>query len=130
MAVTLRGIGAARVVSVHTVSVSRGPFPIVNRLINPLVAVAARTPLRPLFGPDTVLLTVTGRKTGKQFTFPVWAVRRDGGYRISIGASGRKVWWRNLTGEGGPVTIERGGVVEHGHAVATGDPVRVYVTLN
>lgn len=85
-------------VTVHTMGVSRGPFPIINRTINPVVGLLARTPLRPLFGRDTVMLTVTGRKTGKQFTFPVWAVRRDGGYRISIGASSRKVWGETSRG--------------------------------
>ena len=33
----------------------------------------------------------------------------------------KKLWWRNLTGDGAPVTLDIGGIRSTGHAVARGD---------
>ena len=112
---------------------SRGPFPFANRYVNPLVARLTRSPLRKLVGSGTSMITVTGRSSGKEFTFPVTAKRDGDTLTIGVMAPAKKVWWRNLTGEGAPVKFELDGVQRSGHAVARGDEtsgVTVEVTLD
>jgi hypothetical protein len=112
---------------------SRGPFPFANRYVNPLVTAVARSPLGKFTGSSTALLTVTGRSSGKQFTFPVSVKGKGATTTISVMAPARKIWWRNLTGDGGQVSLEVGGVVRTGHAVASGDEnsgVKVEVTFD
>lgn len=112
---------------------SRGPFPFVNKFVNPLVAAVARSPLGKLTGGSTALLTVTGRSSGKQFTLPVTAKRDGENMTIHVMAPAKKIWWRNLTGEGGPVNLEVSGAQRTGHAVAHGDEnsgVTVEVTFS
>jgi hypothetical protein len=113
---------------------SRGPFPFANRFVNPLVARLTKTPLRKLVGSGTTMITVTGRSSGKEFTFPVTVTKREG-QTLTIGVMmpAKKVWWRNLTGDGAPVRIEQDGVDRTGHAVARGDEtsgVTVEITLD
>jgi hypothetical protein len=43
---------------------------------------------------------------------------------IAVGWPERKVWWRNLTGDGGEVELVVRGQSVRGHAVATRDPGR------
>ena len=73
------------------------PFAIWNRSGNQGVALLLRTPLHPLVSRQLALITVTGRRTGREHTLPV-GYKEDGG-RITIPVlwPERKVWWRNLT---------------------------------
>jgi hypothetical protein len=102
-------------------AISRGPFPFANKYVNPLVTAVARSPLGKLTGNSTALLTYTGRSSGKQFTLPVTAKPDGQTTTIHVMAPAKKLWWRNLTGEGGPVTLEVNGAQRVGHAVARGD---------
>ena len=45
----------------------------VLRLVNPLLSALLRTPLAGLFGKQLMVLSFTGRKSGRQFTIPVSA---------------------------------------------------------
>ena len=45
----------------------------VLRLVNPLLSAVLRTPLAGLFGKQLMVLSFTGRKSGRQFTIPVSA---------------------------------------------------------
>jgi F420H(2)-dependent quinone reductase len=61
------------------------------------------------------LISVTGRRTGRQYTFPV-SYKRDGErVRIPVGWSERKVWWRNLL-DGAPVRVRLAGQERTGTA--------------
>ncbi len=62
---------------------------------DPLISFLLRSPLHPLLG-DTMLLTVTGRKTGKKYTTPV-GFYSDGDF-LWILSSRDRTWWRNLRG--------------------------------
>ena len=78
-------------------------------------------------------LTVTGRRSGRRFTIPVSYLEQGGRLLIQPSAPERKVWWRNLRGEGAPVRVRLRGRDRGGHAVAHGDErtgVRVEVTLD
>ncbi|HEX8993616.1 MAG TPA: nitroreductase/quinone reductase family protein [Anaerolineales bacterium] len=60
---------------------------------NDFVTVALRSPLQALMG-NTVLITVTGRKTGRRITLPV-NYYTDGD-ALWILSSRDRTWWRNL----------------------------------
>ena len=60
---------------------------------NDFVKFFLRTPLY-LFMGDTMLITVTGRKTGKKYTTPV-GFYRDGNI-LWVLSSRDRTWWRNL----------------------------------
>ena len=60
---------------------------------NDFVKFFLRTPLYVFMG-DTMLVTVTGRKTGKKYTTPV-GFYRDGDFLWTISSRDR-TWWRNV----------------------------------
>ena len=62
---------------------------------NDFVKFFLRTPLYVFFG-DTMLITVTGCKTGKKYTTPV-GYYRDGD-SLWVISSRDRTWWRNLIG--------------------------------
>jgi len=62
---------------------------------NDFVKFFLRTPLYIFMG-DTMLITVTGRKTGKKYTTPV-GFYRDGN-TLWVISSRDRTWWRNLIG--------------------------------
>jgi len=99
---------------------SHTPFVLVNRAINPLVRGLLRSPAHGLVSSHLALLTVTGRRSGRTFTFPVGYHRK--GDRVTIGVDWpeRKRWWRNLS-EAAPVEIWLAGVRRAGTGQARGD---------
>ena len=97
------------------------PFAVFNRVGNPAVRLLLRSPLHGLASRQLALITVTGRRSGRSFTIPV-GYRRDGDVvTVPVGWPERKLWWRNLRGEGAPVQLRLRGVERTGHAVARGD---------
>lgn len=99
---------------------SHTPFVVVNRVVNPVVRAVLRSPAHGLLSGHLALLTVTGRRSGRAFTFPV-GYRRDGD-RVTVGVDWpeRKLWWRNLS-DAAPVEIWLAGVRRIGTAHARGD---------
>ena len=55
-----------------------------------------RSPLHGILSDGMLLITVTGRKTGKKFSFPV-GYYRENGYLWVI-TSRDRTWWKNLRG--------------------------------
>jgi hypothetical protein len=102
----------------------RGPFRVMNRTMNPLLLAILRSPVHRLASGRLALITYTGRRSGRQYTIPV--LYRDKGEEITIavGWPERKVWWRNLLGAGGPVSLVVRGQDVRGHATATRDADR------
>jgi F420H(2)-dependent quinone reductase len=95
-------------------------FKVSNHTANRVVKAILSSPAHGLLSDRLLILTVTGRRTGKQRTFPV-AYRQDGDkLSLHIDWPERKVWWRNLIG-GAPVTVRLRGQVRHGHGVTRGD---------
>ena len=69
---------------------------------NPLVIFILRSPLHALLSGSMMLLTYTGRKSGKSITLPTnWV--RDGN-TVFVTSRRERTWWRNLRG-GAPVTV-------------------------
>lgn len=96
-------------------------FAVFNRTLNPVVKVVLASPLHGLASGRLALITVTGRRSGRRFTFPVGYRREGDRVAIQVGWPERKLWWRNLRGEGAEVELRIRGAARHGHAVATGD---------
>jgi len=69
-----------------------------------------------------MLLTFTGRRTGKTYTIPVGYTREGGTLTLFTDHA----WWRNLRGDGGvPVTVRLAGHPVAGRAEAIPDPAVV-----
>jgi hypothetical protein len=60
---------------------------------NDFVKFFLRTPLRVFLG-DTMLITVTGLKTGKKYSTPVGFYRENGNLWVLTNRS--RTWWRNV----------------------------------
>jgi hypothetical protein len=71
------------------------------KVMNPIMKGLLRSPLHRLLDGTLVLLTYTGRKTGKQYTIPIGYFAWGEGELLSF-SSAR--WWTNLRG-GAPVTL-------------------------
>jgi len=66
-------------------------------------------------GRGLLLLTVTGRRSGRRFTIPV-GYQRDGDVlTVMVSEARRKTWWRNYL-EPGPVELRLRGRTLHGRA--------------
>jgi hypothetical protein len=102
----------------------RGPFLAMNRTINPALRSLLRSPIHRLASGRFALITYTGRRSGREYTIPVLYRDKGDEVTIAVGWPERKVWWRNLTGEGGPVQLLVRGRELRGHAVATNEPGR------
>lgn len=68
------------------------------RVFNPLVAAILRSPAHRLVSGALLLLTVTGRRSGRRFTFPVMYAHDGDDVLIFVGMHEEKQWWRNLRG--------------------------------
>jgi F420H(2)-dependent quinone reductase len=102
----------------------RLPFLALNRTINPALGLLLRSPLHRLASDRFALITYPGRRSGREYTIPVLYRDKGDEVTIAVGWPERKVWWRNLTGEGGPVELVVRGQRLRGHAVATREPGR------
>lgn len=61
---------------------------------NDFMAWVLRSPLHGILSKGMMLITVTGRKTGKKYTLPVEYFEADG--FLWIVTSRDRTWWRNL----------------------------------
>jgi hypothetical protein len=77
----------------------------VLRVINPLVATILRSPVHGLLSQRVLLLTYTGRRTGRSHTTPVGYVQ-DGTVLTIFSVIGR--WWKSLRGGGSVGLVLRG----------------------
>ena len=102
----------------------RAPFLVMNRTVNPALHAVLRSPVHGLASGRLALITYTGRRSGHQHTIPVLYQDKGDEVTIAVGWPERKVWWRNLTGEGGPVRLVVRGKQLRGHAIATHDAGR------
>jgi hypothetical protein len=76
------------------------------------------------------IVTYTGRRSGRTFSTPVGFRRAGDTVTIGVRLPDAKKWWRNFTGDGGPLSLELDGADHTGHAVANRDDKgRVTVTV-
>ena len=65
-----------------------------QKLYNPIVSWLLRSPLHGLMSHSTMLITFTGRKSGKTYTTPVTYVWDD--HTLLVVSPTDRLWWRNL----------------------------------
>ena len=63
--------------------------------LDPVIAWLLRSPLHPLLSRGLMLITVTGRRTGRRYTIPVGYQRHGDSIRVLVSKARRKQWWRN-----------------------------------
>lgn len=63
--------------------------------MNPVVVALLRSPLHRLASRGLLLLTVTGRRTGRRYTIPVGYQMDGDRFVILVSKARRKNWWRN-----------------------------------
>ncbi|NLU81242.1 nitroreductase/quinone reductase family protein [Rhodococcus sp. HNM0569] len=100
-----------------------------NAAVVPLlgVPVVGRT-----LGKGMVVLAYTGRRSGTRVELPVSYRRRGDQVQVGVAMPDQKTWWRNFTGDGGPVEVHLQEGTRTGHAVARRDEkgaVTVAITL-
>lgn len=94
------------------------PPDLVISVVNPLLTLLLRSPLHGLVSDHLMLLTVTGRRSGTEYTFPVGYERDDGTvYVISHSTN----WWKNLRDGGQEVDMIISGEHRTGHATVEED---------
>jgi F420H(2)-dependent quinone reductase len=106
----------------HLVMESRAPFRIMNRTVNRGLKAILRSRAHRLASGRVALITYTGRRSGRDYTIPVFYRDKGDEVSIAVGWPERKVWWRNLTGEGEAVRLLVAGEELRGHAVAKREP--------
>lgn len=67
------------------------------------------------------VVSYTGRKSGRTFSTPVGYQRKGDTVNIQVMMPDDKTWWRNFSGEGGPLTLELDGTERTGHATSHRD---------
>jgi deazaflavin-dependent oxidoreductase (nitroreductase family) len=91
---------------------------------NPMMIWLLRSPLHGLISKSFMLVTYTGRKSGRVYAVPVNYVRN--GSVLTVTSYRQRTWWRNLR-DGAPVTVRlqgrelhaTGEVIEDDDGVAT-----------
>jgi hypothetical protein len=87
----------------------------------PVTAIAASPRFGKLLRRNIIVISYTGRRSGRTFSIPV-AYRRNGDeIEVAANLPDAKTWWRNFLGDGGPVTVTLDGAERPGHAVAHRD---------
>jgi len=62
---------------------------------SPAVAWVLRSPFHGLLSRGLMLLTVTGRRSGRRYQIPVGYQRAGAAITVLVSKAGRKRWWRN-----------------------------------
>jgi hypothetical protein len=95
-----------------------------NRIVNPALTAILRSPIHGLASGRVALITYTGRRSAREYTIPCFYRDKGDEVTIAVGWPDRKVWWRSLTGDGGPVSLLVRGQELRGHAIASRDAGR------
>ena len=95
-----------------------------NHTLNRALRAVLRSPVHGLASGRVALLTYTGRRSGREYTIPAFYRDKGDEITIAVGWPDDKVWWRNLTGDGGEVRLVVRGRRVSGHAIATRDQGR------
>jgi deazaflavin-dependent oxidoreductase (nitroreductase family) len=90
------------------------------RCVNPIVVALLRSRLHRLASKNLMLLTVTGRKSGRRYTLPVTRHEQPDGTLV-VSAAGS---WRHNLREGGEVRVTLDGREHTAHVTPEEDPAR------
>lgn len=91
---------------------------LVNKVVVPVLGLPV---VGPMLGRGIVVISYTGRRSGARFELPVGYRRQGDTMLIQIAMPDRKTWWRNFTGDGGPIEVHLPDGSRTGHAVSRRD---------
>jgi hypothetical protein len=74
-------------------------------IINPALRLLLHSPLLGLVSDRVMLITYTGRRTGRRYTLPVLYHEDGGRLWVKVGHPERKQWWRNAR-DGATVLVD------------------------
>jgi len=97
-----------------------------NRLGNPIFTTLLRSPLHSMVDGGMMLVSVTGRRSGRVYTTPVNYLRD--GDMLTILSLRERTWWRNLRG-GAEVGVHLRGQARRGQATLSEGDVEVAALL-
>lgn len=83
--------------------------------LNSVVRWILASPIHPLLSFGLMLITVTGRRSGRRYTLPVGYQRRGERLTVLVSKAPRKSWWRNYR-RPGPVEVRLRGRLLAGEA--------------
>ena len=83
--------------------------------MNPLVSAILASSLHWLLSPGLMLITVTGRKTGRRYTIPVGYHQVEDAIIVLVSDAPDKSWWRNYR-TAGPIEVRLRGNSRRGCA--------------
>jgi hypothetical protein len=83
--------------------------------LNPVIATMLGSRAHWLMSRGLVLITVTGRRSGRRYTIPVGYLETSDGVIVLVNDAPSKTWWRNYL-DGGPIEVLLRGVRRHGEA--------------
>jgi deazaflavin-dependent oxidoreductase (nitroreductase family) len=86
------------------------------KLLNPIMKAILRSPFHGMISSRIMIITFTGRRTGKQYSTPV-SYFKDGGMILCATHS---TWWKNI-GAGSEVGLRISGKEVRGQAIAVND---------
>jgi deazaflavin-dependent oxidoreductase (nitroreductase family) len=92
----------------------------VLRLVNPIMVALLRSRLHRLASKNLMLLTITGRKSGRSYTLPVTRHEQPDGTLVVSAAGG----WRHNLRAGAEVCVTLDGREHTAHVTPEEDPVR------
>ncbi|MEU8662656.1 hypothetical protein [Actinoplanes philippinensis] len=92
---------------------------VVNRFNTCVVTLQDSPRLGRLIRRRMTVVSYVGRRSGRRFSTPVTYFRTADGVRIDVMMPDSKNWWRNFTGDGGPLTVRLDDAERTGHATAT-----------
>jgi hypothetical protein len=103
-------------------SIPAGPLmhALMRYAINPAVSGLLRSPLRGGLANSMLLITFTGRKSGKRYSTPVAYFEE----KEELIVFTRAPWWKNLAG-GAEVTLHLRGRSQKAHAEALSEPKEI-----
>jgi deazaflavin-dependent oxidoreductase (nitroreductase family) len=96
------------------------------RLGNPILAALLRSPFHAMADGSMMLISVTGRRTGKVYTTPVNYLRD--GETLTVISMRERTWWRNVRG-GAEVSLHLQGQARRGRATLAEDEMAVTKAL-
>lgn len=101
----------------------RRPLPeaLVNRVNRWVGALRVSPRWGRLVSKHITIVTYTGRRSGRTFSTPVGYKRAADTVMIGVAMPDAKSWWRNFTGDGGPLSLQLDGAEHKGHAIARRD---------
>src|SRR5262249_26504585 len=83
--------------------------------LNPLIGAVLRSPLHRLVSPGLLLLTVTGRRSGRRYSIPVGYQQEGDDLVVMVSEARPQRWWRNYQ-EPAPVELQLRGEPRTGRA--------------